>query len=66
MPDQLLHDFLSCYGASLISTPNIDAFCEQDVRYRNAYSEHLVFVPANASLLAGMNAVKTGILDKDQ
>ena len=66
MPDQLRHDFLSCYGASFISTPKIDALCEQGIRYRNAYSEHPVCVPARASLLTGMNAVKTGVLDNDQ
>jgi arylsulfatase A-like enzyme len=62
MPDQLWHDFLSCYGASFISTPKIDALCEQGIRY----SEHPVCVPARASLLTGMNAVKTGVLDNDQ
>jgi len=66
MPDQLRHDFLSCYGASFIDTPNIDALCEQGVRYQNAYSEHPVCVPARASLLTGMNAIKTGVLDNGQ
>jgi arylsulfatase len=66
MPDQLRHDFLSCYGASFIDTPNIDALCEQGIRYQNAYSEHPVCVPARASLLTGMNAVKTGVLDNGQ
>jgi arylsulfatase len=42
MPDQLRHDFLSCYDASFVDTPNIDALCAQGVRYRNAYSEHPV------------------------
>ena len=38
MPDQLRHDFLSCYGASFVDTPNIDALCAQGIRYQNAYS----------------------------
>jgi arylsulfatase A-like enzyme len=29
MPDQLRHDFLSCYDASFMDTPNIDALCAQ-------------------------------------
>jgi arylsulfatase len=66
MPDQLRHDFLSCYDASFMDTPNIDALCAQGVRYRNAYSEHPVCVPARASLLTGMNAVRTGVLDNGQ
>ncbi len=66
MPDQLRHDFLSCYGASFIQTPNIDALGNRGIRFRNAYSEHPVCVPARASLLTGMNAIKTGVLDNAQ
>ena len=66
MPDQLRYDFLSCYGATFIDTPHIDALCQQGVRYTNAYSEHPVCVPARASLLTGMNAIKTGVLDNGQ
>ena len=66
MPDQLRHDFLSCYGATFVETPNIDALCNQGICYRHAYSEHPVCVPARASLLTGMNAIKTGVLDNGQ
>ena len=66
MPDQLRHDFLSCYGATFIDTPNIDALCESGIRYERAYSEHPVCVPARAALLTGMNAVKAGVLDNSQ
>ena len=66
MPDQLRHDFLGCYGADFLSTPNIDALCASGVRYTSAYSAHPVCVPARASLLCGMNAIKTGVLDNGQ
>ena len=66
MPDQLRHDFLSCYGASFIDTPNIDALCAQGIRYERCYSEHPVCVPARASLLTGMNAIKVGVLDNSR
>ena len=66
MPDQLRHDFLSCYGASFIDTPNIDALCESGVRFENCYSEHPVCVPARPALLMGMNAIKTGVMDNGQ
>lgn len=66
MPDQLRHDFLGCYGADFIETPNIDALCAHGIRYENAYSEHPVCVPARAALLTGMNAVKSGVLDNGQ
>jgi len=66
MPDQLRHDFLSCYGAQFIDTPAIDALCERGIRYERAYSEHPVCVPARAALLTGMNAVKAGVLNNSQ
>ncbi len=62
MPDQLRHDFLGCYGADFIETPNIDRLCEGGIRYDRAYSPSPACVPARASLLTGMNAVKTGVL----
>lgn len=66
MPDQLRHDFLSCYGADFIDTPHIDALGQQGIRYNQAYSEHPVCVPARASLLTGMNAIKNGVLNNSQ
>jgi len=63
MPDQLRPDFLSCYGAEFIDTPNIDRLAESGVRFTHAYSQHPVCVPARASLLTGMDAIKTGVLD---
>ena len=66
MPDQLRADFLSGYGASFIDTPHIDALGTQGIRYDRAYSAHPVCVPARASLITGMHAVKTGVLDNGQ
>jgi arylsulfatase len=63
MPDQLRPDFLSCYGASFIDTPHIDSLAARGVRFDRCYSEHPVCVPARASLMTGMHAVKTGVLD---
>ena len=62
-PDQLRRDFLSCYGASFIQTPNIDSIAEQGVRYDNAYSGSPLCVPARTALLTGMNSVKNGVTD---
>ena len=63
MPDQLRHDFLSCYGAGFIETPNIDSIGEEGVRYNNCYSGSPICVPARTTLLTGMNAIRTGVLD---
>jgi len=63
MPDQLRTDFLGCYGARHVPTPQIDALASEGVRYENCYSEHPVCVAARVSLMTGMNAVRTGVLD---
>ncbi len=66
MPDQLRADFLSCYGATFIDTPHIDSIAEEGVRYERAYSASPICVPARASLLTGLNAIKNGVTDNGQ
>ena len=66
MPDQLRADFLSCYDASFIDTPNIDSIADRGVIYGSAYSAHPVCVPARVSLMTGMDAIKNGVLDNGQ
>jgi len=66
VPDQLRYDFLSCYDVPHIATPHIDSLAEEGILFSNAYSPHPVCVPARASLITGMNAIKTGVLDNGQ
>ena len=61
LPDQMRHDFLGCYGARHIDTPNIDRLAAEGVRYDKCYSEHPVCVPARASLLTGLDAIRTHV-----
>jgi arylsulfatase len=63
MPDQLRSDFLGCYGAGFIRTPNVDRLAARGVRFGQSYSLHPVCVPARASLLVGQHALRTGVLD---
>jgi arylsulfatase len=63
MPDQLRPDFLGCCGGRSVQTPNVDALAARGVRFGQAYSLHPVCVPARASLLLGMHALRTGVLD---
>lgn len=63
MPDQLRSDFLGCYGAGFVRTPNVDRLAARGVRFARAYSLHPLCVPARASLLLGQHALRTGVLD---
>lgn len=66
MPDQLRHDFLSCYGAEFIETPHIDSICQNGVRYARAYSPSPLCVPMRSSLLTGLNSIRTGVLSNGE
>ncbi|MBT6146563.1 MAG: sulfatase-like hydrolase/transferase [Gemmatimonadetes bacterium] len=66
MPDQLRPDFLSCYGASFIDTPHIDSLCDGGVRYDRACAPSPVCVPMRATLLTGLNAIRTGVMGNGQ
>ncbi len=61
-PDQMRSDFLGCYGADFIKTPNIDSLANDGIRYENTYSSSPVCVPARSSLMTGMDAISNGIL----
>ncbi|NLD73975.1 MAG: sulfatase-like hydrolase/transferase [Chloroflexi bacterium] len=63
LPDQLRPDYLSCYGAQFIRTPHIDSLAAEGTLYGRCYSGSPVCVPARVSLMTGMNAIKTGVLD---
>ena len=66
MPDQLRHDFLSCYGATFIDTPNIDRLACEGTLYRNAYSTSPVCITARHNLLTGLNSIRAGVLNNGQ
>jgi arylsulfatase len=66
MPDQLRHDFLGCYGASFLHTPNIDRLSNEGTRYTQCYSAHPLCVPARVALMTGLHGLKTGVLDNGQ
>ena len=45
---------LSCYGATKISTPNIDRLAAQGQRFTNAYATSATSTPSRFGLLTGM------------
>jgi choline-sulfatase len=51
--DTLRADYLSCYGRSSISTPNIDALAARGVRFAQAFAQVPLTEPSHASILTG-------------
>jgi arylsulfatase A-like enzyme len=65
LPDQLRADFLSCYGADFLQTPNIDSICEDGLRFERCLSPHPLCVPARAAMMTGRNAIRNGVMFND-
>ncbi|MEM9437879.1 MAG: alkaline phosphatase family protein [Pseudomonadota bacterium] len=53
MADQLRWDYLSCYGATHIDTPNIDRLAAQGVRFNKAYVQSPICGPSRMSFYTG-------------
>lgn len=53
MADQLRWDYLSCYGATHIETPNIDWLASQGVRFNKAYVQSPICGPSRMSFYTG-------------
>jgi len=51
--DTLRADHLSCYGYSKKTTPNIDRFASESVKYTRAYSNASWTLPSVASIMTG-------------
>jgi arylsulfatase A-like enzyme len=52
--DTLRADHLSCYGYGKNTTPNIDAFAAQAVRYSHAYAAASFTLPSIATIVTGL------------
>ncbi len=59
MVDDLGKEWISCYGADDIETPNIDALAAGGMRFENAYSMPQC-TPTRATLLTGQYPWRTG------
>lgn len=53
MADQLRFDYLSCYGATHIETPNIDRLAAKGVRFDRAYVQSPICGPSRMSFYTG-------------
>jgi hypothetical protein len=66
--DDLGYGDVSCYGATRISTPNIDRLAKHGLRFVNAHSTSSTCTPSRYSLLTGEYAWRksgTGVLTGD-
>ena len=52
--------YISAFGDSTVSTPNLDRLAKSGVCYDNFYSPHPVCAPARASIITGMYANSIG------
>jgi len=59
MVDDLGKEWISCYGAEEIETPNIDALAKTGMKFTNAYSMPQC-TPSRATLLTGQYPWRTG------
>ena len=59
MVDDLGKDWISCYGADNIETPNIDALGKGGMKFHNAWSMPQC-TPTRAALLSGQYPWRTG------
>lgn len=59
LADDLGYGDLSCYGATKVTTPNIDRLAGEGIRFMNAYSPHSVCTPSRYALMTGQYAWRT-------
>jgi arylsulfatase A-like enzyme len=53
MADQLRWDYLSCFGADHIDTPNLDRLAEKGMRFNKAYVQSPICGPSRMSFYTG-------------
>ncbi|MES2276720.1 MAG: arylsulfatase [Bacteroidota bacterium] len=66
--DDVGYGDISCYGAKLVQTPNIDAIAANGLRFTNAYATSATCTPSRYSLISGEYAWRkkgTGIAPGD-
>lgn len=59
--DDLGYGDLSCYGAPLIRTPNLDRMAEEGIRFTDFHCSAAVCSPSRAGLLTGRYHIRMGI-----
>jgi choline-sulfatase len=63
MTDQHRRDYMGAAGSSVVPTPNIDRIAARGVRFTNAICPYPVCAASRASLLTGLHAHTTGVIN---
>ena len=66
IPVDDLRPELGCYGNTIIKTPNIDKFANQEVVFTRTYCQQAVCNPSRSSLLTGLRPDTIKVWDMDQ
>lgn len=61
MADDLGYGDLSCYGSTLINTPNLDKMASEGIKFTDFHSNGSVCSPTRAALLTGKYQQRVGI-----
>ena len=59
--DSLRPDHLGCYGYEAPTTPNIDVFAEDAVRFERAYVAASPCMPSRTVLTTGRDGISNGV-----
>ncbi|NLF07564.1 MAG: sulfatase [Pirellulaceae bacterium] len=62
MSDDHAAHAISCYGGSLISTPNIDRLADEGMRFTSSFGVNSLCAPSRAILLTGVHSHINGML----
>lgn len=58
--DTLRPDHMGCYGYYRNTTPNLDALCQEGMRFDNYYCSDAPCLPSRAALVTGMFGIRNG------
>ena len=59
--DQMRHDALGCNGGVVARTPIIDSLARHGINYSRAHNQHVVCMPARATIITGQYVATHGV-----
>jgi arylsulfatase A-like enzyme len=61
--DTLRPDRVSCYGGSVLKTPNIDRLAARGTVFRRAFAQTTTTLPSHTNILLGLSPLRHGVHD---